>query len=95
MEDGFFLTPPDGGCDGGGRVCGRRRLASPPPPGTTAAQYIAIGTIMNPYLSAKRRPGPRVATQWWEQEGLGFGGMWKAAREAEQTEGAEETDTDV
>ena len=28
-------------------------------------------------MSAKRRPGPRVATQWWEQEGLGFGGIWR------------------
>ena len=43
-------------------------------------------------LVAKRRPSPRVEMRWWKQEGLDLEGMWTAAREAEQTEGEEETD---
>ena len=46
---------------------------------------------MDLFPSAKRRPGPRVAMQWWEQEGLDLEGIWVAARKAEQMEGAEET----
>ena len=41
-------------------------------------------------LAAKGRPGPRVATRWWEKEGLDLEGMWKVTLEAQQTEGEEE-----
>ena len=36
----------------------------------TVAQYIATRTIMEICLAENRNPGPSVATQWWEQEGL-------------------------
>ena len=36
--------------------------------------------------------GPRVKMWWWEKEGLDLGGVRTAAREAEQTEGAEYAD---
>ena len=58
----------------------------------TVAQYIATMPIMDLCLTAEQRPGPRVAMQWWEQEGMDLEGMRTAAREAEQTEGGEETD---
>ena len=58
----------------------------------TVAQYIATRPIMDLCMSEKRRPGPRVETRWWEQEGLDLEGMRAASQEAEQTEGAEETD---
>ena len=60
---------------------------------STVTQYIATRPIMDLCLAAKRRPGPRVATRWWEQEGLDLEGIRTAAREADQTEGAEERDT--
>ena len=53
----------------------------------TVAQYIATRPIMDMYLVAKRRPGPRVAIRWWGKEGLDLGGMRTAARDTEQTEG--------
>ena len=59
----------------------------------TIAQYIATKPIMDLCLAAKRRPGPRVAMRWWEKEGLDLEGMWTAAREAEETEGADGTET--
>ena len=37
---------------------------------STVAQYIATRPIMDLCLAVKRRPGPRVAMRWWEQEGL-------------------------
>ena len=43
-------------------------------------------------LEENRRPGPRVAMRWWEQEGLDFEGMDRADQETEQMEGEEETD---
>ena len=43
-------------------------------------------------LAVKRRPGPRVELQRWEQEGLDLEGMRTASWEAKQTEEAEETD---
>ena len=58
----------------------------------TVAQYISTRPIMDLYLTKKRRPGPRVVTRWWEQEGLELEGLWTASQEAEQTEGEEETD---
>ena len=58
----------------------------------TAAQYIATRPIMDLCLAAKRRPGPRVVMRWWEQEGVDLEGMRTADRDAEQTEGGEETD---
>ena len=58
----------------------------------TVAQYISTRSIMDLCLAAKRGPGIRVEMQWWEQEGLDLEGTQIAAREAEQTEGAEETD---
>ena len=36
----------------------------------TVAQYIQTRPIIDLCLVTKRRPGPRVAMQWWEQEGL-------------------------
>ena len=36
--------------------------------------------------------GSRVATRWWEQEGLDLEGMRMAAWEAEETNGADERD---
>ena len=39
-------------------------------------------------MAAKRRPGPRVETRWWEQERLDLEGMRTAAWEAE-TDGTE------
>ena len=56
------------------------------------AQYIATRPMIDLCLAAKRRPWPRVAIRWWEQEGLDFEGMWTVDREAEEKEGAEETD---
>ena len=47
---------------------------------------------MDPCMAAKQRPGPRVAMQQWEQEGLYLEDIWTVAREAEQTEGAGEKD---
>ena len=47
----------------------------------TAAQYITARKIMDLCLAAKRRPGPRVKTRWWEQEGLELEGMRKATQE--------------
>ena len=47
---------------------------------------------MDLFLAEKRIPGPRLAMWWWEQEVLDLGGMRKAAQEAEQMEGTEETD---
>ena len=38
-------------------------------------------------LVAKRRPGPRMATRRWKQEGSDLEGMRTAAREADQKEG--------
>ena len=58
----------------------------------TVAQYIATRPIMDLCLAAKRRPGPRVAIWWWEQEGLYLEGMRTAEQEAERTGGEEETD---
>ena len=43
-------------------------------------------------LAKKRRPMPRAAMRWWEQEGLDLEGMRMASLEAEQMEGMEETD---
>ena len=56
------------------------------------AQYIATMTIMNLCLAAKQRPGPRVEIRWWEQEGLDLEGMRTTSWEAEEKEGAEDTD---
>ena len=53
----------------------------------TVAHYIEIRPIMDLYLAAKERPGPRVAMRWWEQEGLDLEGMRKASWEADQMEG--------
>ena len=36
----------------------------------TVSQYIETGPIMDLFLAAKRRPGPRVEMRWWEREGL-------------------------
>ena len=58
----------------------------------TVAQYIATRPIIDLCLEAKQRPGPRVKIRWWEHEGLDLEGMRTAAREAEQTEGEEDTD---
>ena len=35
----------------------------------TVVQYIATRPIMDLCLAVKRRPGPRLAMRWWEQEG--------------------------
>ena len=43
-------------------------------------------------LVSKRRPGPRVAMRWWEQEVLDLEGIRKAPREADHTEGEEQMD---
>ena len=51
----------------------------------TVAQYIATRPIIDICLAAKQRPGPGVAIQWWEQEGLYLEGM--------RTEGVEETES--
>ena len=36
----------------------------------TITQFIKTRPIMDLCLSAQRRPGPRVANQWWDQDGL-------------------------
>ena len=56
----------------------------------TLAQYITTRPIMDLFLAAKQRRGPKVAMWGWEQEGLDLEGMRTADRDAEQTEGAEE-----
>ena len=58
----------------------------------TVAQYIATRPIMDLCLAAKQRPGPRVEIRWWEQEGLDLEGMRTTSWEAEEKEGAEDTD---
>ena len=45
---------------------------------------------MDMCMLANRRPGPRVATRWCEQEGLDLEEIQVAAQEMEQTEGAED-----
>ena len=45
----------------------------------TVEKYIATRPIVDLCLAAKQRPGPRVTTLWWEQEGLDLEGMWTAA----------------
>ena len=56
----------------------------------TVSQYIATRPIMDMCMLANRRPGPRVATRWCEQEGLDLEEIQVAAQETEQTEGAED-----
>ena len=51
----------------------------------TVEQHIATRSIMDLCLEAKRGTGPRVATRWWEHEGLDLEGMWTKARDVEQT----------
>ena len=46
---------------------------------------------MNLCMEANRRPGLIVEMRWWEHEGLDLEGIRTVAREAEQTEGEEET----
>ena len=58
----------------------------------TFTQFIATRPIMDLCLAVKRRPGPRVAMRWWEQEGMYLEGMQTASREADQMEGEEDTD---
>ena len=58
----------------------------------TVKKYIATRPIMDLCLAANRRPRGKLAMRWWEQDGLDLEGMWTAAREADQTEGAEERD---
>ena len=41
------------------------------------------------HLEAKKRPRPRVAMRWWEQESLDLARMHTEAREAEETDGTE------
>ena len=53
----------------------------------TVAQYIATRPIMDLFLVAKWRPGPRVEMRRWEQEGLDLEGMRMAAPDVELTEG--------
>ena len=55
------------------------------------AQYIETRPIVDLYLAAKRRPGPRVTMRFWEQEGLDLEGMRTAAQGTDWTEGGEET----
>ena len=47
---------------------------------------------MDLFLAADRRPRSRVTKRWQYQDGLDVQGMRTAAKEAEQTEGEEETD---
>ena len=56
------------------------------------AQYIATRSIIDLCLAAKRRTGPRVKMQWWEQEGMDLERMQTADQEAERMEGEEKTD---
>ena len=53
----------------------------------TMAQYILTMPIMDLFLAAKQRPGPRVKMRWWEQEGLYLEGMRAAALEEEWKKG--------
>ena len=82
--------PPVGGSDGGVGLVGGGDYVSRHQ--NIVAQYIATRSNMDLCLAAKWRPGPRVATRWWDQEGLDLVGMQTAAREAEQTDGEEEMD---
>ena len=52
----------------------------------TAAQYITARKIMDLCLAEKRRPGPRVANMWREQDCLDLMGGRKAAWDSEQME---------
>ena len=56
------------------------------------AQYILTRHITDLCLTVKRRPGPRVAVRWWEQESLDLEGMQTEAQEAERMDGGGETD---
>ena len=47
----------------------------------TAAKYITYKLIMDLFLAAKRRPGSKVKTWWWEQEGLDLEVIRTAAQE--------------
>ena len=53
------------------------------------AQCIVARPIVELCLEAKRSPGPRVTTRWWEQEVLYLEGM----QMAEQKEGEEDTES--
>ena len=46
---------------------------------------------MDLYMTTKRRPEPRVAMWWWEQESMDLEGIPTAAQEADIIEGEEET----
>ena len=43
-------------------------------------------------VAEKRRPGSRVAMQWWEKDRLDLEGIRKSSGEAEQMEWGEEID---
>ena len=58
----------------------------------TVLQYIATRPIMYLCLASKRRPGPRVEMQWWEQEGMNLERIRRSAWEEERMEGGEDTD---
>ena len=56
------------------------------------AKFIATRTIIYLCLAAEQRLGPMISMWWWEQDGLDMEGIRTTAREAEQTEGEEDTD---
>ena len=59
------------------------------------AQFITTRPILDLCLQAKRRPGARVAKQWWEQKGVDLAGVWEeAATEIpEEAEGSDHNKT--
>ena len=42
----------------------------------TVAQYILTRPIMDLFLEANQRTGPRVSMWWWEQESPDLEGIW-------------------
>ena len=76
---------PVGGCNGRCGLVGGGDFRLPL--SEHSPQYIATSPIMDLCLAAKRMPGPRVATRWWEQKGLDLEGIWTTAWAAEHTEG--------
>ena len=46
----------------------------------TVTQFIVTRSIMDLFLEEYQRQGPRIYKLWWEQDGFGVKGMWKADR---------------
>ena len=56
------------------------------------AQFIVARPIMELFLAAEQRLGPRVSKQWWEHNGVDVKGVWMVGWEVKWVEEDENTD---